>query len=108
LRGIQQNIDKFTAAGVAPIAISVDPPETSRDLVDRYKFTFPILSDPTLETIRRYDLVHENAVEEGVSVARPGEFLIDSTGTIRWLNLTENYWVRANPDEIIEKTKSLP
>jgi peroxiredoxin len=108
LRGIQQNIDKFTAAGVTPIAISVDPIETNRDLAGRYGFTFPILSDPNLDAIRRYDLVHENAVDDGVSVARPGEFLIDSSGTVRWLNLTENYWVRANPDEIIEKTKSLP
>jgi peroxiredoxin len=108
LRGIQQNIDKFTAAGVTPVAISVDPTETNRDLVQRYGFTFPILSDPNLEAIRRYDLVHENAVEDGVSVARPGEFLIDSTGTVRWLNLTENYWIRANPEEMIEKAKALP
>jgi peroxiredoxin len=91
-----------------PIAISVDPTETNRDLVRRYGFTFPILSDPNLEAIRRYDLVHENAVDDGVSIARPGEFLIDSSGTVRWLNVTENYWLRANPDDIIEKAKALP
>ena len=93
---------------MTPIAISVDPPETSLDLVRQHGFTFPILSDPDLETIRRYDLVHENAVSEGVSVARPAEFLIDSTGTVRWLNLTENYWMRADPTDMIEKAKSLP
>jgi len=108
LRGIQQNIDKFASAGIQPIAISVDPPETSRELAERHGFTFPILSDPTLETISKYDLVHENAVEEGVSVARPAEFLIDSSGTIRWLNLTENYWLRANPADMLEKARALP
>ena len=50
---------------MTPIAISVDPPETNRDLAQRYGFTFPILSDPNLEAISKYDLVHENAVEDG-------------------------------------------
>ncbi|MGH9947787.1 MAG: redoxin domain-containing protein [Pyrinomonadaceae bacterium] len=108
LRGIQQNIDKFTAAGVTPVAISVDPPATSHDLAERYGLTFPILSDPNLETIRRYDLVHEGEGEDGKGIARPAEFLIDSNGAVRWLNLTENYWFRANPDEMIEKAKALP
>lgn len=93
---------------MTPIAISVDPIETSRELAEQHGFTFPILSDPDLDVIRRYDLVHENAVEEGVSVARPGEFLIDSTGTVRWLNLTENYWLRANPADVVEKAQALP
>lgn len=91
-----------------PIAISVDPPETNRELIAQHGFTFPILSDPKLDAIRSYDLVHENAVEEGVSVARPGEFLIDSSCTVHWLNLTENYWLRANPEDVIEKAKALP
>lgn len=107
MRGIQQNIDKLKAAGVVPIAISVDGSETNRDLVQRYGFTFPILSDPNLDAIRRYDLVHENAVDDGVSIARPGEFLIDSSGTVRWLNLTENYWLRAGPEEILEKANAM-
>jgi peroxiredoxin len=108
LRGIQQNIDKFTDAGVTPVAISVDPTETNRDLVQRYGFTFPILSDPNLEAIRKYDLEHSGAGEEGKSISRPAEFLIDSTGTVRWANLTENYWIRARPEQILEKARSLP
>lgn len=92
---------------MTPIAISVDPAETNRDFVQRYGFTFPILSDPNLEAIRRYDLVHEGAGEEGKSISRPAEFLIDSSGTVRWLNLTENYWLRAGPEEILEKANAM-
>lgn len=107
MRGIQANIDKFTEAGITPVAISVDAVETNRDLAKQYGFTFPILADPNLDTIRRYDLVHTGQGEEGRDVARPAEFLIDSTGTVQWLNLTENYWLRANPEEMIEKAKAL-
>lgn len=107
MRGIQQNIDKFSAAGITPIAISVDPVQTNRELAERNGLTFPILSDPNLDAIRRYDLIHAGQGEEGRDVSRPAEFLIDGSGTVRWLNLTENYWLRANPEEIVEKAKAL-
>lgn len=108
MRGIQQNLDKFHEAGIRPIAISVDSPETSRDLCQQRGFTFTVLSDPNLDAIRRYDLVHEGAGEEGHAISRPAEFLLDSSGTVRWLNLTENYWVRANPEQLLEAAKALP
>jgi len=69
--------------------------------------TFTFLSDPKAEAIRRYDLVHAGAGEGGRDIARPAEFLVDSTGTVRWVNLTENYWVRARPEQILEAAKAL-
>ena len=57
--------------------------------------------------IRRYDLLHAGAGIEGQDVARPAEFLLDSSGTVRWVNLTENYWVRARPEQILEVAKKL-
>ena len=57
--------------------------------------------------MRRYDLVHAKAGINGEDIARPAEFLIDSSGTVRWLNLTENYWVRARPEQVLEVAKTL-
>jgi len=57
--------------------------------------------------IRRYDLVHAGAGETGQDIARPAEFLVDSSGTVRWVNLTENYWVRARPEQVLEVAQSL-
>jgi len=56
--------------------------------------------------IRRYDLLHKGAGVNGRDVARPAEFLIDSSGTIRWINLTGDLRVRARPDQIIQAAKS--
>ena len=107
MRGIQQNLDKFNGAGIRPVAISVDTPEVSRNLAQQAGYTFTFLSDPNAEVIRRYDLVHAGAGENGHDIARPAEFLVDSSGTVRWLNLTENYWVRARPEQILEVSKLL-
>ena len=89
------------------MAISVDSPEESRDLCQKAGYTFTFLSDPKAAAIRRYDLVHAGAGISGQDVARPAEFLLDSSGTVRWINLTENYWVRARPEQILEAAKAL-
>ena len=107
MRSIQDSLDKFEAAGIRPVAISVDTPEQSRDLCQKAGYTFTFLSDPKAEAIRRYDLVHAGQGINGQDIARPAEFLLDSSGTVRWVNLTENYWVRARPEQILEAAKTL-
>jgi len=100
-------LDRFNEVGIRPVAISVDSPEVSRNLSQQAGYTFTFLSDPNAEVIRRYDLVHAGVGENGNDIARPAEFLVDSSGTVRWLNLTENYWVRARPEQILEVSKLL-
>jgi peroxiredoxin len=80
----------------------VDSPEASRALIQQVGYTFTFLSDPNTEVIRRYDLVHAGAGEGGHDIARPAEFLLDSSGTVRWVNLTESYFIRARPEQILE------
>ena len=84
------------------VAISVDTPDINRRHRQKLGYTFPFLSDPTAEVIRRYDLLHAGAGPKGTDIARPAEFLIDSTGLIRWVNLTENIGVRARPNQVLE------
>ena len=107
MRSIQKSLDKFEEVGIRPVAISVDPPEVSRDLCEKAGYTFTFLSDPKLDAIGRYDLVHKGQGENGGDIARPAEFLIDSSGAVRWRMLTENYWVRARPEQILEAAKAL-
>jgi peroxiredoxin len=98
---------KFEEAGIRPIGISVDSPEESRDLREQAGYTFTFLSDPKADVIRRYDVLHAGGGIQGQDIARPAEFLVDSSGIVRWVNLTENYWVRARPEDILEVAKTL-
>jgi peroxiredoxin len=88
--------------------ISVDPPETNHGHRQELGLTFPMLSDVKAETIRRYDLLHVKGGPDGTDISRPAEFLVDSTGTVRWVNLTESVAVRALPDEALKAFDSLP
>jgi peroxiredoxin len=102
LRSFQQRLPEFESRGIRIVAISVDTPEINRRQRQKLGFTYTFLSDPEAEAIQRYDLLHRGAGPKGVDIARPAEFLIDSTGTIRWINLTESIAVRARPEQVLQ------
>jgi len=60
--------------------------DASRDLCQQSEYTFTFLSDPKADLIRRYDLVYAGAGIDGQDFARPAEFLVDLSGTVRWVN----------------------
>lgn len=101
MRSFQERLPDFAERGIEIFAISVDPAEVSRDHAAEMGITFSFLSDPAAEVIRRYDLFHPGAGEQG-DLARPAEFLVDPNGTVRWVDLTDDYWVRTRPEIVLE------
>lgn len=89
------------------MALSVDAPDVSAELCRKAGYTFTFLSDPKAEVIRRYDLLHPGAGVNGQDIARPAEFLLDSSGVVRWVNLTEDFRVRATPEGILKTANEL-
>jgi len=100
-------LNEIEQTGVIPVAISVDSPAESRNLCQKAGFTFPFLSDPDTTAIRAYDLLHKGQGVDGHDVARPGEFLVDSNGVVRWVNLTEDFRVRARGDQFLAQARQL-
>jgi len=64
-------------------------------------FGFPLLSDADAAVIKRYDVLHRGAGPKSADIARPAEFYVDASGTVRWVNLTENIAVRARPEQAL-------
>jgi peroxiredoxin len=102
LRGIQKALGSLEALGIHPVAISADTPEESRELCRKAGLTFPILSDGGTNAIRRYDLLVAGGGEDGRDIAGAAEFLLDSTGTVRWRKLYES-----NAERFVEAAKQL-
>jgi len=107
LRSFQQKLPEFDARGVRVVGISVDPPQINRRQSQKQGYTFPLLSDPKTKIIRRYDVLHPGAGPKSADIARPAEFLIDSNGIVRWVNLTDNIAVRARPEQVLEALNQL-
>lgn len=90
------------------MAISVDSPEESRELSRKAGYTYTFLSDPKAEAIQRHGLLHKGGGERGRDIARPAEFLVDRTGTVRWVNLTEDLRIRARAEQMLNAANALP
>ena len=107
MRSFQQRLPEFEAGGIRVVGISVDPPAVNQRQSQKLGYTFPLLSDPNAKVIRRYDVLHPGAGPKGTDIARPAEFLLDSNGIVRWVNLTENIAVRARPEQVLEALNQL-
>jgi peroxiredoxin len=94
-------LQEFQARGVEIAAISVDSNQDSRKLCQSQGYSYPFLSDPGAKVIRGYGVLHPQGGENGQDIARPAEFLVDSQGIIRWVNLTEDLRVRARPQTVL-------
>ncbi len=107
MRSFQQRLPDFNARAIRVAAISVDPPEITRRHCQRLGFTYTFLGDQKAQVTRQYDLLHPGGGPGGTDIARPAEFLIDATGTVRWVNLTESVTVRARPEEVLKAFDNL-
>jgi peroxiredoxin len=101
LRSFQKRLSEFQTRGVRVAAISVDSVDVNRGHSQKMGYTFPLLSDAGAGVIRRYDVLHRAAGPKSADIARPAEFYIDASGTVQWVNLTENIAVRARPEQAL-------
>ena len=108
MRSFEQHLKEFESRGVAIAAISVDSPAQSKKLCDARGYTFPVLSDPNAQVIRQYGVLHPKGGEDSHDIARPAEFLLDPSGMVRWVNLTDDIRVRARPEAVLEAMNRLP
>lgn len=104
---MEKQLGDFKAAGVRPVAISVDEPGVSLDLSKKAGYTFTILSDPDTAATRQYRLLHTKGGPAGTDISRPAEFLVDRSGTVRWTNFAEDIRVRARADEMLSEARKI-
>jgi peroxiredoxin len=88
-------------------AISVDPPDVSREFAQKIasdgkgKVNFPLLSDPDHKIIDAYGLrdpAYEGQKHEGIP--HPAVYLIDKNGKVVWAKIESNYRERPANAEI--------
>lgn len=84
--------------GADVVAISVDKPEKSRELAEKLKIPFPLLSDVDHKVIDAYDLYNA----EG-KISKPATYVLDTKGVVRWSFFEENYKIRPLDDVILEQ-----
>ena len=73
------------------VGISVNDPFTNKAFAEANKLQFPILSDYTRDTIRKFNVFHEDfAGLKGYVAAKRSVFVLDSNGTVRYRWVSED------------------
>ena len=96
---------EFEKQGITLLAVSTDTTQGLRDTFIGYDakdrhFNFPLLSDPTLETFRKY-----RAYDDFEQTPLHGTFLIDQAGQVRWQEISHEPFMA--PKFLLEESKRL-
>ncbi|MGE3384731.1 MAG: peroxiredoxin-like family protein [Pyrinomonadaceae bacterium] len=125
LRSLQKRLTDISDAGGKLVAISVENPDASMAVAKKNEVLFTVLSDPKLETARKFKIVYQLPDKtdtlyksRGLDVAKHNEmerpelpiaatYIVNKKGKIVYAFLDTDYKKRAEPDVIIENLKKL-
>ncbi len=80
----------------------MDKQDKGRELAEKLKIPFPLLSDADHKIIDSYDLYNA----EG-KISKPATYVLDGKRIIRWAFFAEDYKVRPLDDVILEELKKI-
>ncbi len=100
---MRDSIEEFEKRGVQLLAIAPDSLESAQAYFQRNEIPFPCLADPDREVYRRYD-VKSALVSLG---QRPGLFIVDREGVVRYAYLGWQQWEIPSVEEILRELDGL-
>ena len=122
---MQQVTGILKELGATICAITPQPPEASRPLIEKHKITFDLLSDHGNEYAAKLglrfklpddlkqvylsfgnDLAVRNG-ENSWTLPMPGRFVIDSRGIVRAVDVDPDYRYRPEPQKTVDDVKTL-
>ena len=100
--------------GVRVALISPQPHDNTQELAQRFEVPFDFLTDVGNRAARALDIEMRNGLPLGFGLLGyesdtvfPTVIVLDAEGVIRWLDQTDNYRVRPEPDTFLPVLRSL-
>jgi len=83
------------------IGVSVNDPFSSKAFAEKNLLTFPLLCDYNREVVKLYGIeLNDFAGLKGYTAAKRSVFIIDKTGTVRYVWISDNPGIEPNYEEI--------
>ncbi len=100
LMDFADNYSRFEPLGAELIAISVDPPETSRELRDKLKIEFTLLCDSDFKFAESYGVYRSDDKDGPQPHGEPAVFVIDTGGNLAYSQVQTGPKGSANPADL--------
>jgi len=91
---------RFESLGAELVAVSVDPPETSRELRDQMKLPFTLLSDIDFQVAQSYGVYRSDDEDGPQPHGEPAVFIIDADGNLAYSQVQTGPKGSANPADL--------
>jgi peroxiredoxin len=83
------------------VAVSVNDPFTNKGFAETHNLQFPILSDYSRETIKKFNIImNDFAGLKGYAAAKRSVFILDEKGIVRYKWVSEDPTKEPNYDEV--------
>jgi hypothetical protein len=100
---LQQSVPDLKRRGMGIAAISYDSPAVLKAFAEARGITFPLLSDPGSETIKRYGILNREATGRTAGIPYPGTLVIDRQRVVTARSFEERYQERASAESLLAR-----
>jgi len=97
---IQSSVAELERRGARAVCVMPQNPAGMKTFLEAKRYPFPVLADGKREVVRQYG-VYVRANLESINIARPANFVLDPSGTIRFIHIASIQFEFASFPEIL-------
>ena len=101
------DLPKFESLDTQVLGVSVDVPGALKAFAEKLGLTYPLLSDFSRDTVKKYDVMYDNPNEARFRMAKRAYFVIDKQGIIRYQHVMEEARHLLDAAEILNTVKTI-
>lgn len=103
---IQKNTAELEKRGAGAVCVMPQNPASMKPYLEAKRYPFPVLADAARDVVKRYG-VYVRANFESINIARPANFVLDLTGTIRFIHIASVQFEYASFPDILAMLDAL-
>ena len=101
------DLPKYESLDTQVLGVSVDVPAAQRAFAEKLGLTYPLLSDFSRDTVKKYGVMFDNPNEARFRMAKRAYVVIDKQGIIRYKHSMEDAGHLLDPEEIFGTVKTI-
>jgi glutaredoxin-dependent peroxiredoxin len=103
----QLDLPKYESLDTQVLGVSVDVPGALAAFAEKLGLTYPLLSDFSRDTVKKYGVMYDNPNEARFRMAKRAYFVIDKQGIIRYKHSMEDARHLLDADDIYTTVKTI-
>jgi glutaredoxin-dependent peroxiredoxin len=101
----QLDLPKYESLDTQVLGVSVDVLGASKAFAEKLGLTYPLLSDFSRDTVKKYGVMYDNPNDALFRMARRAYFVVDKQGIIRYKHSMDDARHMLDAEEILATVK---